>query len=118
MEVKAQLKQLRIAPRKTRLVANLVRGMNVEDARVQLSFTRKKSSEALLNLLNSAVSNAKNNFNLDEDNLYISKIIVNEGRTLKRWKPRAMGRSARIRKRTSCVIIVLNEEKFKSTSSS
>ena len=111
MEVKAHLKHLRISSRKVRLVVDLIRKMEIKEAQTQLRFINKKSSELLLKLLNSAVANAKNNFNLDENNLYISKIIVNDGKILKRWRPRAMGRSARINKRTSNVTIILDETK-------
>ena len=110
MEVKAHLKHLRISSRKVRLVVDLVRKMEIEEAKTQLKFINKKSSELLLKLLNSAVANAKNNFNLDEKSLYISKIVVNDGKILKRWRPRAMGRSARINKRTSDVTIVLDKK--------
>ena len=111
MEVKAHLKHLRISSRKVRLVVDLVRKMEIEEAKTQLKFINKKSSELLLKLLNSAIANAKNNFNLDEKNLYISKIVVNDGKILKRWRSRAMGRSARINKRTSNVTVVLDEVK-------
>ncbi|MCK5466319.1 50S ribosomal protein L22 [Candidatus Parcubacteria bacterium] len=111
MEVKAHLNHLRISSRKVRLVVDLIREMEVEEAKIQLKFINKKSSELLLKLLNSAIANAKNNFNLDENNLHISKIIVNDGKILKRWRPRAMGRSARISKRTSNVTITLDEAK-------
>ena len=113
MEVKAHLNHLRISSRKVRLVVDLIREMEIEEAKTQLKFLNKKSTELLLKLLNSAIANAKNNFNLDENNLYISKIIVNDGRILKRWRARAMGRSARISKRTSNVTIVLDEIKKK-----
>jgi len=109
MEVKAHLNRLRISPRKVRLVAGLVSKMNIDEARKQLEFLNKKSTNPILKLINSAVANAKNNFNLNEDNLYISEIFINEGQTMKRWKPRAMGRAARINKRTSCVTVVLGE---------
>jgi len=111
MEVKAHLKNLRISSRKVRLVVGLIRQMEIKEAQTQLQFVNKKSSELLLKLLNSAVANAKNNFNLDENNLYISKIIVNDGKIMKRWRPRAMGRSARINKRTSNVTVILGEMK-------
>jgi len=110
MEVKAHLKHLRISSRKVRLVVDLIRQMEIKEAQIQLRFINKKSSELLLKLLNSAVANAKNNFNLDENNLYISKIVVNDGKIMKRWRPRAMGRSARINKRTSNVTIVLDKK--------
>jgi len=109
MKVKAHLNRLGIAPRKIRLVTGLVSKMNVDEARKQLGFLNKKSAEPILKLINSAVANAKNNFDLNEDNLYISEIFVNEGVTMKRWRPRAMGRAARINKRTSCVTVVLSE---------
>jgi large subunit ribosomal protein L22 len=78
-EVKARLRYLRIAPRKVRLVADLIRGKSVEEAERILNFTRKKAALPLLKLLKSAIANAKHNFNLDEKNLYISKITVDEG---------------------------------------
>ena len=100
-----------MSSRKVRLVVDLIREMEIKEAKTQLQFINKKSTELLLKLLNSAIANAKNNFNLDENNLYISKIIVNDGKILKRWRPRAMGRSARINKRTSSVTVVLDEIK-------
>ena len=109
MEVKAHLNRLRISPRKVRLVADLVRKMNIDEARKQLEFLNKKPTDLMLKLINSAVANARNNFDLKEDNLYISEIFINEGPTMKRWRPRAMGRAARINKRTCCVTVVLNE---------
>ena len=113
MQVSAKLKNLRVSQRKTRLVADLVRGKDVNTARTQLQFSTKKTSENILCLLNSAIANAKNNFNLDEKNLYIQSIVVEEGPTLKRFMPRAMGRASAIRKRTCSVIIVLDEIKGK-----
>lgn len=110
MEVKVKLKNLRISPRKVRLVANLVKGLEVDQAKIQLGFLNKKSSGHLLSLLNSAVANAQNNFKLNEDNLYISKITVDSGPVLKRWMPRAMGRASEIKKRTSNVTMILEEK--------
>lgn len=109
MEVKAQLNQLRMAPRKVRLVANLIKGLHVEDARIQLELMTKKSSDPMLKLLNSAVANAKNNHKLDENTLFVSKVMVNGGPTIKRWFPRAMGRAFPIKKRTCSIILVLSE---------
>lgn len=111
MQVSAKLKNLRVSQRKTRLVADLVRGKDVATAKVQLQFSTKKTSENILCLLNSAIANAKNNFNLDENNLFIEKIVVEEGPTLKRWRPRAMGRASAIKKRTCSVILTLGELK-------
>ncbi len=109
MEVKANLKHLRIAPRKTRLVAGLIRGLDVNKAINQLKFANKKSAEPILKLLNSAVSNAVNNYDLDKNNLTIKEIRVEDGKTLKRWMPRAHGRATVIRKRMSHIYITLSE---------
>ncbi|MCK5490398.1 MAG: 50S ribosomal protein L22 [Candidatus Pacebacteria bacterium] len=111
MEVKAHLRNLRISSRKVRLVVNLIRNMSINDARIQLSFLNKKSAEPVLKLLNSAVANASNNFNINENSLYISSIFVNDGMVLKRWIPRAMGRASAIRKRSSHITIILDELK-------
>jgi len=112
MPVIAKLNYLRIAPRKVRLVADLIRGKSVEEAQTILNFTVKKASQPLLKLLKSAISNAKNNFQLDPENLFISKITVDEGPKYKRWMPRARGQVYEIQKKTSHVTIVL-EEKLK-----
>lgn len=107
MEVKAKLSNLRIAPRKVRLIADLVRGKRAEEARTILSFSIKKASLPLRKLLDSAIANAKNNFNLDEKSLFISKITVDEGSKLKRWMPRSRGRAMEIQKKTSHISIIL-----------
>lgn len=109
MQVTAKLNYLRIAPRKTRLVADLIRRKKVEQAQTFLKFTTKRAAEPILKLLKSAVANAKNNFQLEEQNLYISKIMVDEGPKLKRWLPRARGRADEILKRVSHITIVLDE---------
>lgn len=110
-EIKASLKHLKISPRKVRLLADLVRGMPLKTAKLQLSVKTKKSSEPILKLLKSAESNAKHNFKLAAgDNLYIKEIRVDEGRKLKRYLPRAMGRATVIRKRTSHVSLILTEK--------
>jgi large subunit ribosomal protein L22 len=113
MPISAKLKYLRISPRKVRLVANLIRGMDAEEAKTQLKFLPKRAAGPILKLLNSAVANAEHDFNLSKENLYISKITVDAGPSLKRWMPRAMGRATPIMKRTSHVTIVL-EERVKS----
>jgi len=110
MRAKANLNNLRIAPRKARLVADTVRGLGVSDAQNRLQYINKHSAKPLLKLLNSAVSNAENNFKLKKDNLYISELKVDEGSIIKRLMPRAMGRAARINKRTSRITLVLNEK--------
>jgi large subunit ribosomal protein L22 len=109
MQVSAKLKNLRVSSRKTRLVADTIRGKKINDARIQLQFSTKKTSRDILTLLNSAVSNAKNNFSLDENNLFVYSIFVNDGPILKRWRPRAMGRAAAIQKRTCTINIILDE---------
>lgn len=111
MEVKAKLKHLRIAPRKVRLVADLIRKKSVEEAQSILNFTTNRAAPVLLKLLKQAVTNAKNNFQLDESNLYIQKITVDEGPKLKRWRPRARGMAYPIQKKTSHITIILNEIK-------
>ena len=108
-EARAQLKYIRVSPRKARLVVDLVRGRKVSDAFNVLAFTRKKSSKIVADLIKSAVANAETTKNMDPDNLYISKIFVDGGPTLKRFLPRAMGRATKILKRTSHITVVLKE---------
>lgn len=112
MEVKAQLNNLRIAPRKTRLVANAVRGLLVSAAEAQLQFLNKRASLPILKLIRSAAANAEHNQKLSRDTLYIKSIQVDGGATLKRWKPRAQGRATPIAKRSSHVMIVLGTKKI------
>ncbi|PIY90805.1 MAG: 50S ribosomal protein L22 [Candidatus Nealsonbacteria bacterium CG_4_10_14_0_8_um_filter_35_10] len=109
MIVTAKLKYLRIAPRKVKLVADLIRGKKVSQALNFLEFLPKKSALPFLKLLKQAIANAKHNFQLDESNLYISKILVDEGPKLKRQMPRARGQADEIYKRTSHISLVLNE---------
>ena len=109
MPVTVKLKNLRIAPRKVRLVADLIRGKSVEMAQNILSFATKKATSPFLKLLKSAVASAKNNFQLEESNLYISKILVDEGQKYKRWRARARGRVGEIQKKTSHITLFLDE---------
>ncbi len=109
MEVKSSLKHLKVSPRKTRLVCSLIRGLKVSEAIDQLKFSNKRVARSILKLLNSAVANAVNNYDLDKDNLIIKEIKVDEGKTLKRWMPRAYGRATVIRKRMSHVSLLLSE---------
>lgn len=109
MEAAATLKFLRMAPRKVRLVADLVRGKRVEEALKTLRFTRKSACLPLKKLIESAVANAENNHGLDIDVLRVKEIRVEEGPTLKRFQPRAQGRAFRIRKRTSHISVTLAE---------
>lgn len=115
--ITAKLRNLRIAPRKVRLVADIVRGKSFEQAQAILNFTIKKAAQPILKLLMSAAANAKNNFQLDPANLYISKITVDEGSKLKRWMPRARGSAFEIQKKTSHINLFLDEiKKFPLTS--
>ena len=98
---------VRISPRKLRLVSDLVRGKSVADARSVLAFTPRGGSIVVEKCILSAVANAENNHDLSGDELYISSIYVNEGPTLKRFRARAMGRAAPIRKRTSHITVIV-----------
>ncbi len=109
MEVKARLRFARISPRKARLVADLVRGKRSEEALNILSFTKKASSKILIKLLKSAIANATQKKTIDIDRLYVKQIMVDQGPTMKRFQPRALGRATTIRKRTSHINIVLDE---------
>lgn len=109
MEIKAKLQYLRIAPRKVRLVADLIRGKTIQESRNILNFSVKGASQPLMKLLNSAVANAKNNSNIEEGNLYIARITVDEGPKIKRWQPRSRGQAFEIQKKTSHVILILKE---------
>lgn len=110
MEIKAQAKFIRTSPRRARLVIDLIRGLDVEEAMHQLQFMPKVAAGLILKLLNSAIANAVNNFKLKKDNLYIKKITVDGGPVLKRWQPRAFGRATPLRKRSSHILIVLGEK--------
>ena len=109
MQVKSQLNNLRITPRKVRLVADLIKGRDVEAAQVQLRNLVKSSSPAFEKLLKSAVANAENNFGLDHENLYIFDVQIGEGYRMKRWLPRAFGRASQLIKRTSRISLTLSE---------
>lgn len=111
MEIKAKLKNLRISPRKIRLVVDVIRGMEVSVALSQLKFINKKAVKPLEKLIKSGVANAEHNYELDKDNLYIKEIRVDEGATLHRWMPRAYGRATPIRKRASHILLTLAEIK-------
>ncbi|EKE16145.1 MAG: 50S ribosomal protein L22 [uncultured bacterium] len=110
MKVEAILKNLRVSPRKVRLVVNLIKGMDANEALVQLPYTGKKSNREIGKLLKSAIANAENNFGLDVKNLFVSDIQVGEGPTLKRWLPRAFGRATQLMKRTSNIYLILEEK--------
>jgi large subunit ribosomal protein L22 len=108
-EVRAQAKYLRMSPRKARLVAEHIRGRSVPEARAVLAFTSREAARALENVLQSAVANAETNHGIAEDRLYVKAAYVDGGPVLKRWRARARGRVARIRKRTCHVTLLLAE---------
>jgi large subunit ribosomal protein L22 len=108
-EVRAEAKYVRISPRKARLVAEHIRGRSVPEARAVLAFTSREAAGALEKVLQSAVSNAETNHGIAEDRLYIKAAYVDGGPVLKRWRARARGRVARIRKRTCHITVRLAE---------
>ena len=110
MEAKAVAKYIRMSPQKARLVVDLVRGKKVEEARQILLFTRKFAAGPVGKVLNSALANAKQNPNIDENILYVKEVFVDQGPSLKRWRARAQGRAASIKKRMSHITVVLDEE--------
>lgn len=109
MEAKAVVRYIRIAPRKVRLVTDLIRGKSVEEALAILRFTPQRSAKVLEKLLRSAVANAQNNFGLDQSKLYVKRVHADQGPTLKRIHPRRMGQAFPILKRTSHITIVVDE---------
>ncbi len=109
MKVTAKLNNLRIAPRKSKLVADLIKGLDVADAFDQLDVHVKRTSPYIKKLLASAIANGENNLGIDRNNMYVFDVQVGEGVTLKRWRARAFGRAGRILKRTSRIEIILEE---------
>ena len=109
MEARAVAKYIRMSPTKVRQVADLIRGKSIREALAILRYTPKGSGLPISKAVNSAVANAEHNYELDTDKLYISQIMIDQGPTLKRFKPRAMGRADRIRKRTSHITVVVSE---------
>ena len=105
--ITAKSKYIRQSPYKLRLVLNLIRGLPVSEALDILKFTKRKASDEITKVIQSAMANAENNFGLNSNDLYIPKAIADEGPTLKRFRPRARGRAGRINKRTSHLIIEL-----------
>lgn len=110
-QAKAIARYVRISPRKVRQVVDLIRGKDVQEALAILQFTPKRATEPVTKVLNSAVANAEHNYEMDTDSLYVKEIYVDEGPTLKRIRPRAMGRADQIRKRTSHITVVVSEKK-------
>jgi len=111
MESSAVAKYVRLSPRKVRLIMDEIRGRHVEEALNMLSFTPQKGGRILKKLINSAVANAQQNSGTDVDQLYIHRIFADEGPSLKRFSPRAMGRATRILKKTCHLTVILNDKK-------
>ena len=109
MEVKARAKFIRTAPRKARMVTELVKGKGVGEALNILAFTKKAPAKIVAKLLRSAVANADQMKNIDVDTLFIKEITVDQGPTMKRYRPRAMGRATIVRRRMSHITVVLDE---------
>ena len=109
MEIKAIAKYIRISPRKMRLLMTEIRGKKVEEALNLLAFAPQRGASFLRKLINSAVANASQYPDIDVDNLFIKHIFADEGPTLKRFRPRAMGRATRIRRRSSHLTIILDK---------
>ena len=109
-EARATLSYARISARKVKIVADLIRGKDVDEALAIVKFTPKASSEIIEKLLKSAIANAENNHGMKQENLYVAEIYANQGPTLKRIRPAAKGSAVRIRKRTSHITIVLKEK--------
>jgi len=107
---RAQLNYERIAPRKVKIICDLIRGKDTNIAAAILMNTPKAGAEIVLKLLKSAVANAENNSGLDPDNLYVAETYANQGPILKRMRPRAQGRGFRINKKSSHITVVVAEK--------
>lgn len=108
--VRASSRYVRVAPRKARLVANQVRGMQIEKARALLEFSPRGAARDIVKLIDSAAANAENNFDLVADEMTVAEITVDEGPVLRRYRPRALGRATPINKRTSHIAVALSPE--------
>jgi large subunit ribosomal protein L22 len=114
MEASAKLRYLRITPRKVRVVADLIRGKNVSQALAQLAFVEKRAAESVAKLLRSAVANAEQaskDKSLDVDSLRVKTLMVDQGPSLRRFMPRAMGRAFKVLKKTSHISLTISDEK-------
>lgn len=110
MQAKAHARYIRIAPRKVQLIMDLIRGKEVGEAISILRHTPRSASPIVEKILNSAIANAEHNFSLDPNRLVVSEAFANPGPTMKRFRPRAMGRASRINKRTSHITLVVSEK--------
>lgn len=115
IEAVAKLNYLKMATRKVRALAHLIRGMQLKRAEVELARLPRRASFPVLKLLRQAAASAKNDLHLDTNELYVKKIVVDGGPTLKRYRARAFGRASRIRKRTSHITLVLGTKEVKSS---
>jgi large subunit ribosomal protein L22 len=113
VEVKAYLPNVRISPTKVRVVINLIRGKNVNEALALLKFIPKRASEPIAKVIKSAAANAEHNFSLNKDNLVISQAFVDQGPTMKRFHPRQRGQAFPILKRSSHITIMVKEKEAK-----
>lgn len=111
MQAKAVAKYIRISPRKVRQVVDLIRGKGVGEAFAILKFTPNLSAAAVEKALKSAVANAEHNYEMTAEDLVVKEVFVDQGPTMKRFKPRAMGRADVIRKRSSHITVVVSEKK-------
>lgn len=111
MEARAVTRYVRLSPRKARLVIDAIRGKDVSEALRIVSLSNTKGARLVRKTLESAIANAENNFNLDVDHLFVLRAVVNMGRSLRRLKPRAMGRADIMRRPLSHITIVVGEKK-------
>jgi len=111
MEARAVAKFIRVSPRKARMVVDLIRGKKLEEALAILRYTPNKATEAVTKVVKSAAANAEHNYEMDKDELFISAIYVDQGPTLKRIQPRAMGRADIMRRKTSHITVVVSDKK-------
>jgi large subunit ribosomal protein L22 len=111
MEAKAVAKYIRVSPRKTRQVADLIRGKRVREALGILRFIPKRSGRPMEKVLKSAIANAEHNYNMDVEDLFVDSVFVDQGPTLKRYQPRAMGRVNLRKHRTSHITVVVGDRR-------
>lgn len=111
MEAKAIVKYVRLSPRKVRQVVDLIRGKKVNEALAILRYVPKRASEVVTKAVKSAAANAENNMQMERDELFVTSCFVDQGPTLKRFQPRAMGRADIIRKRTSHITVMVGDKK-------
>ncbi|MFC7590207.1 50S ribosomal protein L22 [Nonomuraea thailandensis] len=113
MEARAQARFVRVTPLKARRVVDLIRGLPASEAQAVLQFAPQSASEPIYKVLSSAMANAEHNFDLDPSTLFVSRAWVDEGPTLKRFRPRAQGRAYRINKRTSHITVIVESREPK-----